>query len=410
MISDDPFVRYKSRHVIAYSMINAVRLHEVRYALEWNQRPLEGRTVIVVGAGPSLAKNGHRLRDAMSKGVPIFAVNASDAPLRELGVRPDVLTIRESLDLSDQAEATTARAVALDVGVHPSTWDALVSRDDLRTYAWLPCYPRHMQWIRRIGVRPIFGGTSALCSAVSLAFEWGAAKVVLVGVDLAMGDEGRVYHEHAPRGEARAEEAGDVLEFTGDEQDAERARRSGQRPQPDSVAFENVVAHDWSGVRPALTTWQNQRDWLQIEAERRKGWTEFVNATEGGGGILWWRTETLESVLDDEWERDPFELPEGRQIPRDVTDQIRADELLASSKQAQVNRELLDEDHGPDMSLISRIPGVVEGSQLLEAFAGWQLLDAPKEMGEGRLRYMARCFLESAEEARSILAPEEAAQ
>jgi hypothetical protein len=53
----------------------------------------------IVGAGPSLGKNGELLADATKKGI-VFAVNSSAVSLARRGVKPQVVACMESIDLS----------------------------------------------------------------------------------------------------------------------------------------------------------------------------------------------------------------------------------------------------------------------------------------------------------------------
>lgn len=396
--ADTPFVRYKSRHVITWTLVNMCRLSDFPGVLD-RSRPLEGRTVLAVGAGPSLERNGEHIRLAQEKGIPVFAVNASDPACRLHGVRPDVLMVRESLELDDQIAQTEARSIVLDVGVHPKTWDA-AKHHDAEARWFIPTYPRHIQVCRRMGIRPMYGGTSAMTSAVSLALTWGASKVIACGVDLAGSPDGRVYHQAAPRGGARAVAVTNegLYRWSGDEQDAQRSERSGQRPQPSEVGFEWVPSHDWSTLLPCLPTWQNQREWFATEASRRRGEVECVNATEGGGGILWWRNSGLRAELEAEPEATPLVIPPGQVIPPDHSDMLRADMIRDAHKLKTLAREMVDKT-GPDLDLLMAMPQFVEGSRLLEALGEWRILDAPKDSGPDRCRYIYQAWMDAADEA-----------
>lgn len=397
--ADTPFVRYKSRHVITWTLINLCRLHDFPGILD-GTRPLEGRTVLCVGAGPSLEKNGEHVAIAREKGIPIFAVNASDSVLRSYGIDPDVVVMRESLELDDQVRASRARCLVLDVGVSPTTWDAARDHETAEARWFVPTYPRHIQACRRLGVRPMYGGTSAMTSAVSLAFTWGAAKVIACGIDLAGSPDGRVYHPKAPRGQARAvaSTSEGLYKWTGDDQDKERSERSGQRPQPSEVGFEWIPSDDWSELLPCLPTWQNQREWLSTEAKRRLGKVECINATEGGGGTMWWRCAPLRETLEAEPEASPLVLPKGAVVSAEHSRMLRDDMIKDANKLRQLCREMVDPD-GPDLRLLAHIPGLVEGTRLVEALGEWKLLDAPKESGAKRCRYIYETWAETADEA-----------
>lgn len=401
---DTPFVRYKLQSVISYTIANACRLHEVGYLPVWDQRPFEGRTVVVVGAGPALRHNAHHLEKAQRLGIPIVCVNASSSVLRSVGVRPDLMIVRESLDLADQIAESEARGIVLDVGVHPETWNA-TREHEAKGYAFFPCYPRHMQLCRRLGLRPLFAGTAALTSAVSLTFEMGASRVILCGVDLAAAPDGALYHDSAPRGATRA-----TVDFhhghmaiEGDEQDQARSERSGQRPQPSESVCTPVVASDFSGHLAALPTLQSQREWLEIEGERRKDWPiDLLNCTEAGSGIVYWRNAELGPTLAAERLQEPWELPEGTQVPEQITAAVHRDLMHEAGVLETVAREMLSEG-GPDLAHLANVPNLVEGSRLIETLAEWRLLDAPRESGAKRCRYIYEAYQATAEEARKVL-------
>ena len=371
------FIRHKLRQVCEHTITNLGRLDEMPGVLD-HSRPLEGRTVVVVGAGPSLEGNGEYLVDAQARGIPIIAVNASDSACRAYGVKPDVMLARESLDIADQIEASDARMVVVDISVRPDTWDAARDRDGEARW-FIPVYPRHVQVCRRLGIRPMYGGTSALCSAVSLAMVWGAARIVLVGVDLAGTTDGRVYHRDAPRGTARAHEDRDTgaLVWTDDDADADRHLRSGQPTPPREQAFDQVPSMDWGDMLPVLPTWQNQREWLTTEAGRRLGRLECINATEGGGGIVYWRSQTLRYVLAGEDPRDPVELPGGQEIIPYQIQRLREDMAHDANAIDHLSESML-EAGGPSLRMLAHLPRAVDQSCLVEATAAKRILDAPQ--------------------------------
>lgn len=399
-MSEENFARYKSRQVLTWTLINASRMHEMPYALS-TSKPLAGEAVVVVGAGPSLEKNGHELVEAQTLGLPIIGVNASDRPMRDLGVTPDVIVARESIDLADQVADSTARMWVLDVSVFPHTWDAV--RDGPMDGLWfLPTYSRHAILARRLGLRPLYGGTSALCSAISLALQWGAETIILAGVDLALTN-GRPYHPGAPRGDETVTLSDDLMHFDNTEQDHERCERSGQQPQSSGVGYEMAMAYDWSGTLPALHTWKNQRDWIATAAHRRQDSHTFVNATGGGSGIPYWRTAPLREAIQEARhglpvDRSPVALPAGYAVPEEHTRVTRGDLRKEAGVLGTIAREMLS-PNGPDLKALGSMTGLLEGSELTEALAAWQIIDCPKDPGVERAREVYRCMKEAAEEA-----------
>ena len=236
--------------------------------------------------------------------------------------------------------------------------------------------------------------------------------MVLCGVDLASTPDGRAYHSGAPRGAARVsvDPTTGLMRWDGDEQDVARAKRSGQRPQPREVGYGYTPSHDWGELLPALPTWQNQREWLTTEASRRLGEVECLNATEGGGGIVWWRHVRLSEVIEAEPEVERLTIPDGHVIDSRVAGALRGDLVRDAHVQRQVCEQILSPE-GPDLEVLAHIPRVVEGSQILEAMAEHKILDAPSA-GANRLRFVYECWRDMASEALVALgdeAPEEAA-
>ncbi len=405
--ADDAFVRHKSRHAVTWALLNLRRLHE-HASVTSAGTPLAGRTAIIVGAGPSLLRNGERLIDAQKKGVAILAVNSSDGALRALAVVPDVLVARESLDLGEDIAACRAPLIALDICAHPSMWDAAEGR-----LAWfIPGYPRHMRVCQGIGVRPVFGGTSALCSATKIALMWGAARIVLVGVDLALAPDGRAYHPDTPRlRDLRADVAvdgrGEHLAFSGWDENSALCLASGQPAQPSKQRFERVPAADWSAMLPTTDPWQDQRDWLEIEASRHGARVELLNATEGGGGIIGWRVTTLERVVSDEPQRDPIVVPAVYPVGRAENGMLIDELRRCADLQESISRCMLAPT-GPDISRFQDHAGFVMGSPLTEALAAHRTIDAPKGDPAKRCAHIYGAHLEMAAEAQRILATVEA--
>jgi hypothetical protein len=139
----------------------------------------------VVGAGPSLGQNGHRLKDVGDKGL-IIAAGAALKPLLRLGVSPHVVIILESSD--------TSRFLSLS-----DEEKKVLSPDTVLALA-LGSHPKHfsVQGFKK-GIFHLNGGEAQLLSqglflpqggnagtaAFALAYVWGLAPIILVGQDQA---------------------------------------------------------------------------------------------------------------------------------------------------------------------------------------------------------------------------------
>lgn len=390
-MSEVGFTRYKSRAVLSWTLANLPRLGD-HPPIGRMGRPFAGRTVFVVGAGPSL------VAEALKGRGPIVCVNAAGAPLEAAGVVPDVMVVRESLDLTDQIEATGARVIACDIAVHTDTWTAAGDR-----LAWfIPGYPRQIEVAYELGEEPLFGGPAAFCSAVALAERWGAARIVLVGCDLAFARDGRAYHPDAPRGTLRHETVGEGdarrLKFSGDEQDDERCERSGQMVPPKTIGYTEVMAHDWSTWLPTISVFEDQRTWLTTQAQRHGERIEMLNATEGGSGIPGWRNVELADFTA----KQPVRFDMTPRVPASRVKAVVDEARRGAAALEQWCREMLS-SRGPDLRSLASIPLAIQGSPLAEALSAWTLLDKPGGPPEVTIEYIYTAMKTAAQEAQRIL-------
>ena len=397
---DVGYTKFKSRTSTLWTLANMHRLGDHPETSLMGQ-PFAGRTVFVVGAGPSLAGNIDALKAHAERGHPVVCVNAAASPLRLAGIQPDVLVARESLDLTDQIEATDARIIAVDIAIHPDTWAAAAPR----LAFFVPGYPRQAEIAFALGVRPLFGGPAALCSAVALSMRWGASRIALVGCDLALAEDGTAYHPDAPRGSLRHEVKGEGerarVAFSGDKQDDERCAKSGQMVPPKEIACAEVMAHDWGGVLPTISTWTDQRTWLAIQADRHGERIELLNGTEGGCGVPGWRSVELAGCP-----RDALANIEGYDLtPRVPKERVKAaleSTRLGAVALEQASREMLSEG-GPDLAALAHIPGLGLGSPMPEALSAWKLVDRPTGDSMAGVRYTYEAMRDAAREAQRIL-------
>jgi len=390
----EAFTRVKSKHVITYAHLAMRDLETTAYASKCG-KPLDGRRVYVVGAGPSLAKNIDLLKGVSG---PIMCVNASAKPLAEAGIIPDVLVARESLDLSDQIEACPAHTVALDISSHPATWKAAGDR----RVAFIPGYPRHMPLCQMLGERPVFGGTAAATSAVALALMWGARSVVLVGFDLSIPPDGQVYHPSAPRGDLTASFSKEAINFEGNVEDDARCHRSGQEPPPKTVGYTKCLALDFSQELYSQPVWNEQREWLETTAKRYVGSVEFVNATHFGAGIVGWRNIPLGELTEGE-RKEPkaFHKPKG--IDPEKAAQVRGVLCQQAAVLETAAREMLS-SRGPSMKTLAAIPSLHLGAPFTAPLAAHRIIDAPPGPPLARSRHVYEAFRDVAAAAQELLA------
>jgi hypothetical protein len=142
-----------------------------------------GVPAFIVGAGPSLAKNVERLREARQKGI-VFAVDVSGKVLDGRGIEPQVLVCLEALNLSAHMKGLSYidRVVrAFSMTSHPGGFrmtggPLLPFFESLGSFAPIQDL---------LGVPGAVVGGSVSTVAFSLAEQLGCSPIVLVGQDLA---------------------------------------------------------------------------------------------------------------------------------------------------------------------------------------------------------------------------------
>ncbi|MDR2367968.1 MAG: DUF115 domain-containing protein [Deltaproteobacteria bacterium] len=150
------------------------------------------RPAFVVGAGPSLARNGKLLGEAVGRSV-IICASAALKPLLSLGVRPDVVLLLESSDTSSYLRLSQAEREILG--------------DKAILAAASSSHPNHflVEGFHK-GLFHLNGGEAQLLgrglflpqggnagtAAFALAYVWGLDPLVLVGQDQAY--EGNYLH------------------------------------------------------------------------------------------------------------------------------------------------------------------------------------------------------------------------
>lgn len=398
--ANDAFVRYKSRHAVTWSLCNLQRLVGHRCATALG-RPLADHTAIVVGAGYTLTRNGERLRAAQDAGAVIIGVNSSAPILAEYGVRPDVIVVRESIDNSAEINATNARYVCVDICAHPRIWDAAGDR-----LAWFaPGYGRHFDVCQRLGVRPLYGGTAAFTSAVALARDWEASRIVLVGAGMGMetiDGELRPYHRAAPRGTLRGTIDGDLIRFTGNEANDALAIAAGQQPQPSACSFEWLPAYDYSTRLPALHPLVDEHEWLATQAMRHGGRVEMINASEGGAGVVGWRNERLADVLPRIEPGEPIVFDGAPPVgPREQGALRHA--LLGEATELATLADRMLSPQGPQLHAMLTTTAAQHGAPLAESLAAWRLLDVQGTTPLERCRAFYEALHAAANDALAIL-------
>jgi hypothetical protein len=258
-----------------------------------------GVPAFIVGAGPSLGKNGRLLAEAAKKGI-VFAVNSSARALDSYGVEPQVLACMESIDVSHLFEKVSyidrvVRAISLTA--HPHS--LRTGRGPLLpVFEGLAQLNRPLASLLGFSGIPVSGSVSTL--AFSLAERLGCSPIVFVGQDLAYTD-GKAYAPGTAYQESRVRLGADGETLEHDWCDTLKSTHNqGDNKMPEREPLREVVA--WGGTGHVMSTigFSAVRSWLQtasVVLERERPGTRLVNATEGGARIDGFEELTLSELL-----------------------------------------------------------------------------------------------------------------
>ena len=257
------------------------------------ENTFRGVPLIVVGAGPSLAKNITQLKAAQGKAI-VLAIHRTLESLHREGITADLTIAVEPRDVRHQYEDVGLEKLAgsiLCTAVHPSLQDT-----DARRVIHYTSQGRE-EWLLAPKDRKheaLSLGTVSH-SAVSLGRVWGCDPIILVGHDLAFPD-GAVYHADGADGAARVveDDAGGQWRLEG-----ASAARITTLQGADADPFEMVeVESHTGGTVMTPTSFNDFRLTLEGMATDWAGEVTLLNATEGGAKIAGFRATSLKSVLD----------------------------------------------------------------------------------------------------------------
>ncbi len=266
----------------------------------------QGVPAFIVGAGPSLGKNGRLLADAAKKGI-VFALNSSARALDSYGVEPQVLACMESIDVSHLFQGVSyidrvTRAISMTA--HPQ---------NLRTGGGplLPVFEgiqqQDLPLTALLGFPGLAVSGSVSTLAFSLALRLGCSPIVFVGQDLAYTD-GKAYAAGTAYEDSRVRLSADGQSLEHDWCETLKATHNqGANKLNDREPMLEVVA--WGGAGKAISTiaFAGVRSWLEaasIVLAKSNPETRLVNATEGGARIAGFEECPLSELLATLPERD----------------------------------------------------------------------------------------------------------
>ena len=295
-------------------------------------RAFEGVPMIVVGAGPSLAKNIHILKAAKGKAI-IVAVHRALESLHRAGIVPDMTIAIEARDVRHQFEDVGIGAVAaclMSTTVDPNLQDHGAQRTIYFTSQaredWLLAPEDRCHEALSLG--------TVSHSAVSLGKVWGCDPIIMVGQDLAFTD-GDVYHREGADGTTRIEQT-DVdghWKLAGFSPDRAKTLKGSEH---DGFNVIEVPAAT-GGTVLTSTSFNAFRKTLEDMARTWTGGTRLLNCTEGGANIEGWTNAVLSSVVTDLPEHS-LDVAESLDAQRDRSAQgPRGAKILAMHEQCRIN-------------------------------------------------------------------------
>jgi hypothetical protein len=237
---------------------------------------LQGATVFVCGAGPSLEHALPHVEDLRQRGLIFAASNAAPALLRA-GVMPDAVFCCEAQDVSGGLQAVSESPLrsdgpslhVLDVLASPANWAVPADRH----MAIASHEPNLARYIRMLGGIPMAYSGSVSCAATASAITLGATTVVLLGQDLGYPRD-RMYSKGTLYEDLAITRDGDRLSFAGDS----KAKASVTR-QPTRI--HRYWTHETPPTIDTDPAFESFRSWFAKACERRT----IINASEGGSHI-----------------------------------------------------------------------------------------------------------------------------
>ena len=264
--------------------IDLLREHPTFLALAGQYR---GVPAFIVGAGPSLGKNGRLLAEATKKGI-VIALNSSARALDSYGVEPQVLACMESIDVShlfEQVSYVDRVVRAMSLTAHPRS--LRVGKGPLLpVFEGIPQLNEPLSKLTGCAGIPVSGSVSTL--AFSLAERLGCSPIVFVGQDLAYTD-GKAYAPGTPYQESRVRITADGQTLEHDWcETLKTTHNQGLNKMQEREPLRECTAWGGRGLAVSTLGFSAVRDWLEaaarVLAEERPE-TRLVNATEGGARI-----------------------------------------------------------------------------------------------------------------------------
>lgn len=256
----------------------------------------KGVPLVIAGAGPSLKKNAHLLRELKGKALIIAAVTAYK-PLLKFGVVPDFVIAAEKVDLPEYftygKEDMKTRFILGEVS-HPN----MFGRDVKGKFVYFNAYNGLSLEQAKFWGSAYFpsSGGSVTTSAFDIGLMFGCDPVIFVGQDMSFGDgrthvPGGVYVSQDVRIDTDKNEIVIEEDYVTPEMTERRIKNKfpllwlkGLDGKPVASKYDWVTFHQW---------FEKHMDYLRETGSH----VRVINATEGGAYIEGMEHATLKEAI-----------------------------------------------------------------------------------------------------------------
>ena len=260
--------------------------------------------MIIVGAGPSLAKNIEHLRSAQDKAIIVCVARALHS-LQSAGIVPDFAISLDAIDVRSHfrdIRISEIPGLLLSMTSHPNLFELkhpgiITFSANTEAEGWMVDAEDEL-------VETPTGG-SVSCAAMSIGLLWRCDPIIMVGQDLAFED-GAVYHHGGTDGATRVrhDPTTNTWTYTGFSRDLAHSLKD-QMVGGVLKAHATAVPGYFGGSVPTTPEFAAVRQWFGFTAQDEAGRTTLYNCTEGGAYVDGMRHVPLSDVLEPTAATDP---------------------------------------------------------------------------------------------------------
>ncbi len=237
----------------------------------------EGKTAIIVSAGPSLNKNIHHLKKAKGKAL-IIAVDAALDRLLTNGIVPDIVASLERIAIYNvilsKMKNTLPKEVVLLAPTLTQVDVVKFFKKNNKIFFFQQGVGTQVHFAKILNAETMWNGTAAALTALSFTKMIGIKTVAFTGQDLAYSENGDIYCEG-------------ISEVVSDKEEKRR-----------SVDGYTVTVKDYEGRDiPSNVLWRDQLLGFNFFIMANSGKMKFFDATEGGARKEGAENITLEAFV-----------------------------------------------------------------------------------------------------------------